>query len=255
VVNPWQLVFDPEWAIGLVIVAVDYAVVVRSYERRGRPVSWQRRLAFAGGLAVVALALFSPIEHLALTSMLSFHLLQNVMLGDWAPPLFLLGLTTAMTASLARRRWVAVLANPSFALGLWLTVWYVTHVPAVYDYALRHQWALGFEHLAFLISGLAFWWPEIVSGYLSPIGKITYLAVAFLAISPLDLFVYLANHPLYNFYEHTPKLGGISALADQQIAGVAMAIESNVVLLTVIVFALMRLLAEEPAPHGPADAA
>ena len=254
-VNPWQLVFDPEWAIGLVIVAVDYAVVVRSYERRGRPVSWLRRLAFAGGLAMVALALFSPIEHLALTSMLSFHLLQNVMLGDWAPPLFLLGLTTAMTSSLARRRWVALLANPPFALGFWLTVWYVSHIPVVYDYALRHQWALGFEHLAFLISGLAFWWPEIVSGYLSPIGKIAYLAVAFLAISPLDLFVYLPNHPLYSFYEHTPKLGGISALADQQIAGVAMAIESNVVLLTVIVFALMRLLADEPAAQGPADAA
>jgi cytochrome c oxidase assembly factor CtaG len=254
VVNPWQLVFDPEWLVGLTIIAVDYIVVVRSEERRGRPVPPLRRLAFAGGIAVTALALFSPIEHLALTSMLSFHLLQNVMLGDWAPPLFLLGLTTAMTASLARRRWVAVVANPPFALGFWLVTWYVTHIPVVYDYTLRHGWALGIEHLAFLISGLAFWWPEIVSGYLSPIGKISYLALAFLAISPLDLFVYLANHPLYRFYLDTPKLGGISALADQQIAGVAMAIESNLVLLTVIAFALMRLLSEEPAAEGPADA-
>jgi cytochrome c oxidase assembly factor CtaG len=255
VVNPWQLVFDPEWAIGLAIVAVDYVVVVRAFERRGRPVSWLRRSAFAAGLALIALALFSPIEYLALHSMLSFHLLQNVMLGDWAPPLLLLGLGTAMTQGLARRRWVAVLANPPFALGLWLVTWYVTHIPAVYDYALRNQGALGVEHLAFLISGLAFWWPEIVPGYLSPIGKVSYLALAFLAISPLDLFVYLANHPLYSFYEHTPKLGGISALADQQIAGVAMAIESNTVLLTVIAFALMRLLSDEPAAEGPADAA
>jgi len=251
VVNPWQLVFDPEWAIGLTIIAVDYVVVVRAYERSGRPVSLLRRSAFAAGIAVTALALFSPIEHLALTSMLSFHLLQNVMLGDWAPPLFLLGLTTAMTTALARRRWVAALANPSVALGLWLTTWYVTHIPAVYDYALTHRAALGVEHLAFLISGLAFWWPEIVPGYLSPIGKISYLAIAFLAISPLDLFVYLANHPLYHFYDHTPKLGDLSALADQQIAGVAMAIESNTVLLTVIAFALVRLLSEEPAAQGP----
>jgi putative membrane protein len=247
VVHPWQPVFDPEWMIGLAIIAVDYMVVVGAYERRGRPVSWLRRAAFAAAVAITALALFSPIEHLALTSMLSFHLLQNVMLGDWAPPLFLLGLTTAMTTALARRRWVAVLANPSVALGVWLVTWYVTHIPAVYDYALTHRAALGVEHLAFLIAGLAFWWPEIVPGYLSPVGKISYLAIAFLAISPLDLFVYLANHPLYSFYLHTLKLGGISALADQQIAGVAMAIESNLVLLTVIAFALMRLLAEEPA--------
>ena len=59
-------------------------------------------------MAVTVLALFSPIEHLALHSMLSFHLLQNVMLGDWAPPLFLLGLTTSMTHAW-RRRWVGCL--------------------------------------------------------------------------------------------------------------------------------------------------
>jgi cytochrome c oxidase assembly factor CtaG len=253
--HPWQLVFDPEWLIGLAVITVDYAVVVRAYERRGHPVSGLRRLAFAGGVLVTALALFSPIEHLALHSMLSFHLLQNVMLGDWAPPLFLLALAPAMTFSLARRRWVAVLANPPFALGLWLVTWYVTHIPVVYDTALHHQWMLGIEHLAFVVSGLAFWWPEIVPGYLTPVGKVSYLALAFLAISPLDLFVYLANHPLYSFYEHTPKLGGISALADQQIAGVAMAIESNLVLLTVIAFALMRLLSDEPAAEQPAGRA
>jgi putative membrane protein len=255
VIHPWQLVLDPEWVIGLTIIAVDYVVVVRAYERRGRHVPRLRRMAFAAGLTITALALFSPIEHLALTSMLSFHLLQNVMLGDWAPPLFLLGLTGAMTAALARRRWVAPLVSPAVALAIWLTVWYVSHIPAIYDYALTHRWALGIEHLAFLVAGLAFWWPEIVPGYLSPVGKISYLAVAFLAISPLDLFVYLANHPLYSFYEHTPKLGDLSALADQQIAGVAMAVESNAVLLTVIAFALVRLLSEEPAPEGPPDPA
>jgi cytochrome c oxidase assembly factor CtaG len=252
--DPWQPSLDPEWAIAVVVFAVDYAVVARSYRRRGVPVQPARCALFAAGLALIAVALLSPIEHLALTSMLSFHLLQNVMLGDWAPPLFLLGLSVAMTRDLARRRGVAVLANPPVALGLWLVTWYATHIPAFYDYALRHEWALGFEHLAFVISGLVFWWPEIVSGYLSPVGKVSYLAVAFLAISPLSLFIYLANAPLYSFYEHTSKLGGISALADQQIAGVAMAIESNLVLLTVIAFALMRLLSDEPAAEGPGTA-
>jgi cytochrome c oxidase assembly factor CtaG len=254
VVNPWQLVFDPEWAVGLAIIVVAYVAFVRTFEHRGRPVSWLRRSAFAAGAALTALALFSPIEHLALTSMLSFHLLQNVMLGDWAPPLLLLGLTPAMAHALARRRPVAFLANPAFAIGLWLTVWYVSHIPAVYDYALQNRAALDVEHLAFLVAGLAFWWPEIVSGYLTPIGKISYLALAFLAISPLDLFVYLASSPLYSFYIDTPKLWGLSALGDQEIAGVAMAIESNTVLLTVIAFALVRLLAEEPVAERGADA-
>ena len=136
------------------------------------------------------------------------------------------------------------------AIAIWIATWYVTHIPIVYDYSLRHTAALGIEHLAFLISGLLFWWPEIVPGVLSSVGKVVYLGVAFLAISPLDLVIYLAFHPLYDFYLHTPKLGGISALADQQIAGAAMAAEANTLIAAVMIVNLLHALAEEP-DSGP----
>jgi cytochrome c oxidase assembly factor CtaG len=247
VLNAWQPVLDPEWAVAVVLIAVDYGLVCVVLRRRGEPVSRLRVLAFAAGLLFIALALFSPIEHLALTSMLSFHLLQNVMLGDWAPPLLLLGLSAPMIRVLASRRWVAWAVSPRWAMGVWLATWYFTHIPVVYDYSLRNTAALGAEHLAFLLSGLIFWWPEVVPGGLSAIGKVGYLGIAFLAISPLDLGVYLSLHPLYQFYAHTPKLGGISALADQQIAGVGMAIEANALLVTVMGVNLFRAFG---APGG-----
>ena len=243
--HPWQLVLDPEWALALAIAAIDYAIVVSTYERRGERVSNMRRLAFAGGLFTLALALFSPIEYLALHSMLSFHLLQNVMIGDWAPPLLLLGLTPAMAYAAASRRWLSILTRPSVALIAWLVVWYGTHLPIVYDFGLTHYWALGLEHLAFVVTGLMFWWPEIVPGVLTAPQKVAYLGIALVAITPLDLLVYLAHHPLYSFYEHTPKLGSISALADQQIAGVGMAFEANTLFMVVIVVALFRMLSDE----------
>jgi len=246
-IHPWQFVWDPEWVVALVVIAVDYAWVCRWLGQRGSPVSHLRLAAFAAGLALIALALFSPIEHLALTSMLSFHLFQNVMLGDWAPPLLLLGLSLPMLEVASRRRWVGAVTKPKIALSIWLATWYVTHLPAFYDYALRHTAALGVEHLAFLVSGLIFWWPEIVPGVLSPIEKVVYLTVAFLSISPLDIGIYLAFHPLYSFYLHTPKLGDISALADQQIAGVAMAVEANTVLAVVLVVNLLHALDESAA--------
>ena len=246
--HPWQMVFDPEWAVGLVIIGIDYLLVCRRLGGRGEPVPVWRIAAFTGGLALIGVALFSPIEHLALTSMLSFHLLQNVILGEWAPPLLLLGLSLPMIAAVRSQRWIAPFLEPRVAIALWIATWYVTHIPVVYDYSLRHTAALGVEHLAFLVSGLFFWWPEIVPGVLSSVGKVVYLGVAFIAISPLDLVIYLAFHPLYGFYLHTPKLGGISALADQQIAGAAMAAEANTLIVAVMIVNLLHALAEEPEP-------
>src|SRR3954471_2357874 len=162
--DPSQPSLDPEWAIAVVVFALDYAVVARSYRRRGVPVQPARCALFAAGLALIALALLSPIEHLALTSMLSFHLLQNVIIADWAPPLLLLGLTAPMIAAVGRPRIVRWAVRPQVALPVWLVTWYVIHLPPVYDYALRHRAALGVEHLVFIVAGLMFWWPDIVPG-------------------------------------------------------------------------------------------
>src|SRR3954464_2633884 len=121
--DPWQPSLDPEWAIAVVVFAADYAVVARSYRRRGVPVQRARWALFAAGLAVIAVALLSPIEHLALTSMLSFHLLQNVMIADWPPPLLILGLLTPMVLAIDRLRVVRRLAQPAGAMLLWLGGW------------------------------------------------------------------------------------------------------------------------------------
>ena len=68
-----------------------------------------------------------------------FHLLQNVIISDWAPPLLILGLTPAMRAALAQRggRPFAFLTRPTIALPIWLVGWYVVHLGGVYDAALR----------------------------------------------------------------------------------------------------------------------
>ena len=253
--DPWQFVFDPEWILALGIVAIDYAYVARVLRRRGSTVEWWRVLAFTAGLAVIAVGLFSFVEHLALTSMLTFHLLQNVMIGDWAPPLLLLGLTPAMVALVADHAWIQPLLRPRVALGAWLSVWYLIHIPAVYDFALGNRGALGIEHLALIVAGLAFWWPEIIPGQLAPDQKVWYLVIAFISIAPLDTVIWFANHPLYPFYLHTPKFGNMSALADQQIGGVTMALESDFVLLIAAGVAVAKLLAPSPTPSPLADEA
>jgi cytochrome c oxidase assembly factor CtaG len=242
-VDPWRIQADPEWAAAIAIVAIDYAVVVRA--RRGdADISPLRIASFAAGLVLIAVALLSPLEHIALTSLLSVHLLQNVILADWAPPLLVLGLTPAMVAACERRRTIRALTSPAFALAYWLAAWYVLHIPAVYGYALTHRWALGIEHLVFVTAGIAFWWPVLAPGRMQPGPKLFYLFGAFVAAAPVALALAL-THPQYSFYVHAPRLWGISPLEDQQLGAIAMAVEQAVILFAACSVAFFRLLAED----------
>jgi putative membrane protein len=249
-VDPWQLQADPEWAAAIVVAAADYALVVRTRGRRGDATPRWRKACFAAGLALIAVALLSPLEHVALTSLLSAHLLQNVILADWAPPLLVLGLTPAAIEAAERRAWVRAATAPPVALAVWLCAWYVLHIPPVYGYALDHRWALGLEHLAFLGSGLAFWWAVISPGRLRPQARLFFLFGAFIAAAPVS-FLLAFTHPLYDFYEDTPKLWGLTAIEDQQIGAIAMAVEQAVILFAACSIAFARWLDEDDAPPRP----
>ena len=66
--------------------------------------------------------------------------------------------------------------------------------------------------------------------------------------SPLGLLLALLPRPIYDYYVHAqPRVWGLSALADQEIAGVTMASEQAIVLFLVFVYWFRRFLAEEGA--------
>jgi putative membrane protein len=242
--DAWQLVLDPEWVLAIVLFGAWYLWAAHVL---GAP-AW-RRCCFCAGLLLIAVALLSPVEHVALDSMLSFHLLQNVMLADWAPPLLVLGLTPAMAAAAERRRWLRVAVHPVFALCYWLAVWYVVHIPAVYGFGLDHRWALGIEHLLFVTAGLAFWWPVLVPGRLAAVPKLAYLGLAFFLAAPVALLIALATRTIYPYYDATPHLFGLSPLDDQHLGGMLMAVEQSILLFVAFSWTFMRLMADD----GPAD--
>jgi len=242
--HPWSLELDAEWVVALVLFGAWYlwaAAILRASRRR--------RASFLTGLVLVAVALLSPIEHVALHSMLSFHLLQNVMLADWAPPLLVLGLTPAMAAAAERSRPFRIAVRPAVSLGYWLAVWYIVHIPAVYEYGLHHRWMLGIEHIAFISAGVLFWWPVLLEGRMSPMPKLVYLAVAFFVAAPVALVIALANSTIYSFYDTTPHLFGLSPLEDQQLGGMLMAVEQSALLFVAFSWTFFRLLSEDE--HAP----
>ena len=220
-VDPWQLQADPEWAVAIVIAAVDYAVVVRTFGRRGSPTPAWRRCCFAAGLALIAIGLLSPLEHIALTSLLAAHLLQNVMLADWAPPLLVLGLTPAMMAAAEKRAWVRAATAPPVALTSGSPRGTRCTSPRVYGYALEHRWALGLEHLAFLASGLAFWWAVISPGRMRPHSRLLFLFGAFIAAAPVSFALALHAAAVRLLRARTEAVGALAARgsADRRASG------------------------------------
>jgi cytochrome c oxidase assembly factor CtaG len=170
------------------------------------------------------------------------HLLQNALIADVAPLLVLLGLTPRMRKSLGRRgpgrlraRWI---------LPIWLAAWYLTHLAPFYDWALRSGWGLNVEHAILIAAGLLFWWP-IVDGRLTVPAGLGYLAVAFLGSSFLGLAYIFSSRSFYSFYEHAPRLWGLSPVRDQNLGGILMNGEQTLVFLLAIGWFVMRLLDEE----------
>ncbi len=242
--SPWSFTFEPLFVALGALVLVPY---VRAW-RRERPGPWRAALFGAGVLLIVG-ALNSPLETIAVEYLVLFHLLQNVIISDWAPPLLILGLTPAMRTAVAARggAWFATVTRPVVAFPVWIAGWYVVHLGGVYDVALRHPALLNVEHAFMIAIGLLFWWPVLADTPRSvpTLARIAYVFAAFVFSAFLGLALTFAP-PVYGYYEDRPeRLWGISAVQDQNLGGILMSSEQAIVFFAVIVWLLVRLLHEE----------
>ena len=229
--------FEPAFLVVAAAAVAAYLWVARG----DRPQRW-RMTVFGIGLFLIAASLNSPLETIASKRLLLVHLLQNALIADIAPPLVLLGLTPAMRAWLDAHG--ARLLRARYALPAWLAAWYGTHIAGFYDFALRSGWALNIEHAVLILSGFLFWWP-LVSGRLSPPPALAYLGAGFVASSFLGLALIFSSRPLYSYYEHTPRLWGLSPVRDQNLGGILMNGEQTLVFLLAIGWYVWRLLDDE----------
>jgi putative membrane protein len=245
--SPWSV--DPAWD-GAVLVALSVAAYFVA-ARRHPPGFW-RIVSFAAAQVLLLGLYLTPLDTLALNYHLWAHLLQNVAAAEWAPLLLVLGLSPGMAAVLARNGVVRSLTSPWVALPLWLAVYYVWHVPPLYEAAVEHRLLLGLEHVSYFIAGAFLWWAVVHDEpWRLPAGaRSAYLFAAFVLASPVGLLLAFAPSPLYQIYEDAPRLWGLSPMLDQQIAGVVMAVSEAVVFFSVFTVWFVRFLAEEEADYS-----
>jgi len=218
----------------------------------GRFGASRREIAcYATSLLLLAVAFWTPLHHLGLHYLLTAHLLQNVVLAEWAPLFAVLGVSAAMARALARFRLWRLLTLPAVALPLWLADYFFWHVPYIYETALRQQsWLLHLEHACYFATGVLMWWPLVqdIPRRLASGARAGYAFAAFVLASPLGLLLALLPRAVYGFYvDARPRVWGLSPLTDQEIAGVTMASEQAILLFVVFIYWFRRFLHEEGA--------
>jgi putative membrane protein len=255
---PWTWDWQAYPGIWLFVAAVGALGVGRLVASRESPAhALARCLGFGAGLVVLWAALDWPLGPLGAGYLLAAHTLQYVAVTGVAAPLLLAGVRPALaagdvSAALGRSPF-AWLARPLGAALVFNAVLIVTHVPGVVDRLLMTPLGTFTVDLAWLGSGLLFWWPVIGapsgSGHLAGPAGLLYLFLGGIPSHGVGALLTLATYPLYGLYELAPRVGDITARADQQLAGVIMWVGAPVVglvAMSILFFRWARSESDDP---------
>lgn len=241
------------WLWGGLLVTV--AIYLRGWHalRQKDPHRWNgaKLTAFLAGLASIGLALGSPIETFA-GLLLQLHMVQHLLLMMVAPPLLWLGapmfpllrglpagIRQAWVVPLLRWKWLrrvaARLTHPLGALPIYVAATWLWHVPAAYELGLRSPTWHAVQHACFLGAAMLFWYPVVRPYPASPRWPLwllfPYLIVADVQNTVLSALLTFSPQPWFEHYANVPRLGGISAMADQATAGLVMWIPGSLAFL------------------------
>lgn len=262
---------EPTVTLGLATLIVVYVVLTRRglLSVRDDVSPWfgsprWRPLLFGLGIVCGLVALESPIDTGGDSYLLSLHMIQHLLLMMVAPPLVLLGICgAAPLAADTAPRWRAAftwITRPWPATLLFNVVLLVWHVPALYDATLTTEPLHVFEHLTFIAVGVVFWWPIVDplrrgdTRLVSPFTKMAMLVLAGIPPTVLGFVLALGRSVYYDFYARAPRLWGVSAISDQQLAGVIMLGLGNLIYFAAISIIFLRLFTN-PADDERAAAA
>jgi len=245
----WNL--EPLQLAPTLVAALLYLRRTRTLTRRGLPVAGSRQFLFWLGIALVVVALNSPVDELGEKDFFFIHMLQHVLLGDLAPLCFVAGLTGPVLRPVLALRPVErlrVLAHPLVALPLWAVDLYAWHVPFLYQAALHHNSVHALEHALFFTCGALMWSP-VLETLPAPVWfgtgwKLGYIAGVRLLETVLGNVFIWSSSVFYPWYRHGHAKWGITALHDQNLAGIVMMAEGGLVTLGALAWLFLRLAAE-----------
>ncbi|MGA2530749.1 MAG: cytochrome c oxidase assembly protein, partial [Acidimicrobiales bacterium] len=241
-IDHWS--FDP-FLIVVALVVVWHEIGLRHLRLRSSKERTRRRRArsflFYAGLAVLLLAVDSPIDYWA-DYYFFVHMIEHILIMFFAPILIVAGapwlpvihgLPVKVRRVVGRAVLLGAWARPLRAVGRFMTsgavaivafdvVMVIWHVPAMYDLAENNQYVhIWLMHSSFFVSGV-FFWLQIIPSY--PIKPKLGTAGQIFAIISTNVLMFVLAMALsiftasswYSVYNNLPTVT-LSPFADQQI--------------------------------------
>jgi putative copper resistance protein D len=244
--------FDPAGAVVVALLVWLHLRATRTLGRRGYRVPRWQIAAWYGGVALIAIGLFGPLDHLG-EDLLVAHMGQHLLVADLAAPLLLVGarspvlffmLPRPLLVALARqprlRAFSRFLRQPLVALPLFVAVFYAWHLSFAFEAALRSDLVHGLQHQSFVAIGLLVWWPVLEpnrSRLRGELWKAGYVLGSRVATMFVGMALLILRDPAYEPYTGAH---GLSAVADQQVAGGLMMVVDVVIMLVAVGFFFWR---------------
>jgi putative membrane protein len=245
--------FAPIILIALVAYVWIYVARWRTSRREGGPraAGYGRLALWLLGIALLAVALISPIDRLG-EQFATFHMVQHLILADLVPICLTVALTKHILRPATRRihwfeRKAGVFGHPWFGVIAYAGAMWAWHIPYMYEAALDNSFVHTLEHLTFAAAGALYWWhllsPIRSRLRLGGIGPVLYMALTKIAVGFLGILLAFSPSLLYDFGFQGTRWG-LTAVEDQQVAGVLMALEQSLVMGVALAYLFIRMLSE-----------
>lgn len=240
--NPWVVL---PLSLSLMLYTLGTAKLWR-HAGFGRGVRLWQALCFAGGWLLLFCALVTPLNWLG-ERLFAAHMIEHQILMAVAAPLIAVSRPAGAMLWGLPARWRSGVGSigqmSSFsAVWSWLTdpriatvlhgiaLW-AWHAPFLYNAALANDFVHWVQHISFLATALLFWWAllrgrERERGYGS---AAFYLFLTSLHTGFLGVLITFARRPIYPLQSEAARDWGLSALDDQQLAGLIMWVPTGMV--------------------------
>ncbi len=199
-------------------------------------------ILFYAGLIIVYLAVGSPLDQIGEQFLFSAHMVQHILLIYVSPVLFILGTPTWLIDWLLQlesvRKPIRVLTYPVCGGLLFLFIFTLWHVPALYEAALHDKRIHVLEHWTIFLPSILMLWPYLTTSKRIPRSSygIQIIGIFLLMVGQLPVFAFLtlAGKALYPTYVWAPRIIDLDPLNDQILGGIIMKVINMIFSLTVL---------------------